>query len=82
MKGFKGIFKEDMTLEELLKAPSQLDEYIEQIRQEKKEKAFKKAVELANQLNSLVRECDITLESIDADGYTAKLNGDIIVLKY
>jgi len=76
MKDFK-----EMTLEELIKMQVELNRQIGLLRQEETETAYKRAVELANELNSLTRKYNILLESVDDDGYTLTLCDDITVLR-
>lgn len=76
MKDFK-----EMTLEELIKIQIELDRQIQQIREEEMEKAYKRAVELVDELNALTSKYNIPLESVDDDGYKITLCDDIKVPK-
>lgn len=73
---------EEMTLEELIGIQVELNRQIARIRQEEIDKAYKRAVELVDELNSLARKYDIPLESVDDDGYTITLCDDIKVIRY
>ena len=54
MKDFK-----EMTLEELIKIQIELDRQIQQIREEEMEKAYKRAVELVDELNALTSKYNL-----------------------
>ena len=72
---------EDMTWEELDQARIELNKYLEKIRQQKRRAAYERAEELVKELNSITRDWNIGLISVDCDGYTIDLDDDIVVIK-
>ena len=76
MKDFK-----DMTWEELDKARTELYQYIDKVRRQKRKEVYERVKDLVDELNSLTRDWNILLETVDCDGYTIDLDEDITVIK-
>ena len=76
MKDFK-----DMTWEELDQVKTELLKYIEKARKKKRQAVYERVKELVNELNSLTRDWNIDLETVDYDGYLTEISDDITVVK-
>ena len=76
MKDFK-----DMTFEELDNARLELFKYLDKARRQKRQAVYERVEELVYELNSLTRDWNIQLETVDCDGYTVDLDEDITVVK-